>query len=466
MSEQPKAYDPSQAEMAVIGACLVNPERISEVAAKLQPDDFQDKLHSLTFGILVRQTEAGRKPSLETVLAEIGNDELEPNLTPRKYFTEVIRSAVVGQFLPVQDGVGVVLEASQRRTLSSIGWQLASGSADRVADLKLLATQTVESLDGVLASMRPKARRQYDGFGAADLAIAHMRSPDRRDPTTGLSDLDQILGGWPRGQLSIVAARPGMGKSAMATSAVYRAAKAGYGCAFFSLEMTGEQLGARLLTDIAYTRDMPVYYENILKRNVTERDERRIEVAQQQLAGLPMLIEEQRDLSIAEIAVRCRKMAREFEKNGKTLDVVFVDHMLLVQPSQRYAGNRVREVAEISGGLATMAKEMGVAVVALCQLNRGVEGRDNKRPDLADLRDSGSIEEDASTVTFLFRPAYYLEKTKHDDPDMESLRLGQLEQSRNVLDFVVAKNRNGRVGVLSAFVDIGANAVRNGAYGR
>jgi len=229
-------------------------------------------------------------------------------------------------------------------------------------------------------------------------------------------------------------------------------------CLFFSLEMTGKQLGSRLLTDIAYTHSDPIFYQDVLKRKIDDRQRARLMQAREFIASLPIIIEEQRGLTISDIMARSRKVARKFEDDGGSLDVIFVDHMLLVKPSQRYSGNRVREVAEISDGLATLAKQLNCAVVALCQLNRGVEGRDVKRPTLSDLRDSGAIEEDASTVTFIYRPAYYLAQTRLQG-DAEIKRQELLEAQKNVLEFIVAKNRNGEAGIVDAFVEIGANAV-------
>jgi replicative DNA helicase len=264
--------------------------------------------------------------------------------------------------------------------------------------------------------------------------------------------------------MSVLAGRPGMGKSAAASSSLLRGARAGHASLFFSLEMVGEQLGSRMLTDLAWTRQHPIHYEDILHRRteiINDPARRRLAVAKDELAKLPVLIEEQRGLTFAEIAARSRKAANALDRQGRRLETIFVDHMLLVHPSARYSGNRVQEVREISGGLATLAKELDVAVVALCQLNRGVEGRENKRPGLADLRDSGSIEEDASLVIFLYRLAYYLEQQRFDDMLAEKARTDALEKSRNSLEFIVAKNRNGRCGTVDAFIDVGANAVRN-----
>jgi replicative DNA helicase len=224
-----------------------------------------------------------------------------------------------------------------------------------------------------------------------------------------------------------------------------------------------------MLTDLAWSYDDPIQYEDILQRRretFDDRKRRRLAEARDRLRDLPLTIEEQRGLTFGEIAARARKHASALDRHGRKLDLVIIDHMLLVRPSHRYSGNRVREVAEISDGIATLAKDMGTSVLALCQLNRGVEGRENKRPSLADLRDSGAIEEDASLVMFLYRPAYYLEHQRQDNPEAEASRVATLEACRNSLEFIVAKNRNGRMCTVDAFVDIGANAVRNAEVGR
>jgi replicative DNA helicase len=452
------------AEKSVIATCLVRPAAIAEAAHRIAPKDFGEPFHGRVFGLMIRLSEEGRTVSRETVLASIGDEELAPNLSVRKYLDELVKGAFVAQFVPFADAIEVVVDLAQRRDLSSIGWQIATGAPNLENDLSDIAGDAIYRLDDVLSALRPAKRRACDLAGAAQATLAYVDSDAQTTPTTGLEDLDKILGGWARGQLSIVAGRPGMGKSAVATGALLKAARANFGCAFFSLEMTMEQLGSRLLADIAYTQQAPIYYENILKRTLSERERHRLNKASEMLAGYPVTIEEQRGLTLAEIIARSRKVANQMARAGKHLDVIFVDHILLIRPSGRYAGNRVREVAEITDGLATLAKELDASVVGLCQLNRGVEGRDNKRPDLSDLRDSGSIEEDASAVVFMYRPAYYLEKQRHDDLAMESERLSLLEKNRSRLEFVVSKNRNGRVGIVNAFVDIGANAVRNLSY--
>lgn len=456
-------------EEGLIATCIARPERISEVSAKVSPHDLQNDFHRAIMSALVEMHEEGRNPSIESLVARFGDDELAPGVTPRRYFTRLFSGALKNFYQPLPDLIEVVKYNSARRTLSETGTALSLQAAHGASNLLDLGSDAIERIDDVLASLRTGERRSYDAQGAAALAMEHLDSQEAPYPTTGLADLDKVTGGLPIKQSAILAARPGMGKSAAASCMALRSAMKGHSVLFFSLEMDGKQIGARMLTDLAWTYEDPLFYEDILQRRtfvMDERKRRRLKEAHDRLKGLPLKIEEQRGLTFGEIAARTRKHANDLERHGGKLDLVIIDHMLLVRASQRYAGNRVREVAEISDGIATLAKEMSVSVLALCQLNRGVEGRENKRPGLADLRDSGAIEEDASLVMFLYRPAYYLEQQRFDEHDAEQARIDALNACRNSLEFIVAKNRNGRQGTVDAFIDIGANAVRNAEVAR
>jgi replicative DNA helicase len=455
-----------ETEQALLGLLLNRPDLAPEILSKIEPGDIVEPLHFQILEGLCAIVAEEKSISIPGLIARIGSDEeLAAGLTVNAYIARLGREGLSHFATPPKALLEVLREARIRRELHVIGETIIRASATGSVSVPDLASDAVSRLDDIVALTRPGKRRSFSGAQAATLALEHLKGGEGSYPTCGLVDLDAMIGGWPRGQLSIVAGRPGMGKSAAATSLVLGAAKKSLACQFFSLEMTGEQLGARLLTDLAYTAQRPIFYEDIVKRNVDGRDLLRLQEAQTRLEGLPLRVEEQRGLTLAEIAARARKHAAELDRNGEKLELVVVDHMLLIRASSRYAGNRVREVAEISDGLATLAKELNVSVVALCQLNRGVEGRDNKRPGLADLRDSGAIEEDASVVCFVYRPAYYLENTRFDNQEEETKRIEKLEKCRNTLEFVVAKNRNGRTGVVRAFVDIGANAIRNAAYG-
>lgn len=453
-----------EVEQAVLGRCLAQPEALVAACGALVAGDFSDPLHGAIFEAMRAMQADGRSPSIESVAAAMPGVAVAEDLPLREYLRRMVRGVLDGLGFSPRDAVETLRDASMRRRLIGMAGY-ASELATSGASMADIVSDVTAEIDEIAAGLRAGKRSVYDGSGAIDAAMAHLDGHEGSYPTTGLTDLDRILGGWPRGQLSILAGRPGMGKSAAATSALLRAARKGFAALFFSLEMTREQMGARLASDLAFVAASPIFYEDILHRRIDDRARARLAEARRHLHGAPMQIEEQRGLTLSEIAARSRKHAAQLDRDGQRLEVIFVDHIGLVRASNRYAGNRVREVAEISDGLATLAKELDCAVVGLCQLNRSVESRDNKRPSLADLRDSGAIEEDASTVTFIYRPAYYLENRHEDIPERESERLVQLEACRNTLEFVVAKNRNGRTGAVRAWCEIGANAIRDAAYG-
>lgn len=459
------AYGSAPWERELLVQMIVQPGIIPEVSAMLVPAEFSVELHQKIYVNLLEASAAGRTASIEAALAGNGEEEIEPGVTLRDWMRKLIESVGVSiGTLPWRDSAEEIKGFAQRARLSQIGTALTSAVASprHVPDI---ASEALAGIDDVLASARAAKRTTLTGQSVVTTVMDHLTSEARPDPTTGFADLDSMIGGWPTGQMSVVAGRPGMGKSALATSSFLAAAKSGVHGLFFSLEMTGTQIGARLLCDLAYTADNPVHYDSILQRRVDERARRRLDAASERLASLPLTIEEQRGLTVGEVAARATKHADSLARKNQRLGVIFVDHMLLLRPSSRYSGNRVREVAEISDGLTTLAKDLGVSVVALCQLNRGVEGRENKRATLSDLRDSGAIEEDASAVVFLYRAAYYLERERHDDMELEHQRLSTLDALRNVLEIGVAKNRNGRVGGVTLYCDIGANACRNATYG-
>jgi replicative DNA helicase len=468
---EPEPFDPSYvvpAEQALIGHCMIKPHEIGEIAAALDINAVSEPFHKRALEILFELHATGRTPSLESLIAVTGNDELAPMVTVRDYMRRIMSEAIIGGSAPWRDAVEVIHDGNSREELLAIGSLLSTASSSAKVAIPDIVSNAVSRLDDVAARATGKCKT-YDAREAAGMALEHLDSEGGRWPTTGLSDLDRMLGGWPVGQLSIIAARPSMGKSAAATGAVLSAIRKGHATMFFSLEMVGVQIGARLLTDLAYTTPSPVMYEDIImkrKELIGDIGRRRINGAQELLDKLPLKIDEQRGLAMADIVARSRKHANELARYGEKLELIVVDHIGLVKPSSRYAGNRVREVAEISDGLATLAKDLDCAVVGLCQLNRAVEGRENRRPTLSDLRDSGAIEEDAATVTFLYRHAYYLERVREDDPEKEMVRRQLLDACKHDIEYSVAKNRNGRCGLVDAWVDIGANAIRDKANRR
>lgn len=459
---------PIELEQAVIGCCLLTPDAIPKAAARLTEDDFAHPVHRLIIGHLFALSQEGRTPSIQAIAALFGSDEIEPGLTARAYCGSIMRNLPLYHSAHIDDAVETLVDHRNRERLFEIGSHLQSASLMGARIVSDIASDAVRDLDDIMSSTRKGKATRYGPREAADAALRALGGDGPSLVTTGLDDLDRLIGGFPKGELSIIAGRPGMGKSAVVTSTIVRAARKGNNILAFMLEMQDRQLGARLLTDLAYVAADPIAYQDILQARVaSDRHKRRLMDVKAELDNLPITFEEQRSITVAEIASRSRKLANTLYQRGKALDAIFVDHIGLVTPSSRYSGIRHREIAETTNALATLAKELGCAVVALSQINRGVEGRDDKRPTLSDLKDSGSIEEDASNVTFIYRPSYYLDlHGPHEDPNLEMKRQAMIEATRNTIEFIVSKNRNGACGSVRAFADMRANAIRNGSFGR
>ena len=268
-------------------------------------------------------------------------------------------------------------------------------------------------------------------------------------------------GGLQRGEFIVLAGRPGMGKSALAVTIARLMACAGLNVLLNSLEMTKEAVADRALADIAWQRGDPIAYSSISRGRVTMAQAERLAEAVRTFRGLPLRIDPQGGLSVSQIAARARKCKRTLERKGKTLDALIIDHMHITRASDRYAGNAVRETTEISGALKALAKELNIPVIALAQLSRKVEERDNKRPTLSDLRESGAIEQDADLIAFLFREAYYLANMTCDDAAAEGKRIARLAEVENVVEVNIAKQRNGPVGAVPLYCDIACNVFRD-----
>jgi replicative DNA helicase len=453
-------------EQRLIGWLLLNPDRAGEVVAKITADDFAWPDHVEVFEAIRQTVKAGREPSLNAVLRGLDCDRIiAEGVTFREYLHRITRHIIL-KIEPVTPMIETLRDTRMRREIETattgLMMELHGGR-----DVASAISETMAILDDVLTTTGRKSRSVASGAEALRIALDRIDSDHAENVGTGLADLDEALGGWPRGQLSIVAGRPGMGKSAFAVHAFLMAAKSGAPSLFFSLEMNQLQMGARMLADAAFTMQSPIWYEDIQKGDPRLRAgpvRARLDAAKQATADYPVMIEVQRGLTIAEISTRARRHANTLAAKGQKLETIFVDHIGLVRASGQYVGNRPREIAEITDGLATLAKDLDCAVIGLCQLNRGVEGRENRRPGLSDLKDSGAIEEDASAVIFLYRPAYYLANTREDDREREQQRLKALAAVENVLELIVAKNRNGRTGVVEAFGNIGANAIRDRDY--
>lgn len=281
----------------------------------------------------------------------------------------------------------------------------------------------------------------------------------------GSHDLASVIGGWRRGRFYVIAGRPGMGKTTTCLSWLLRTAARGHGVMFFSLEMGRDELTEIALCDLAWSRSRRIEYREISATATTrpgfEDRFAAISDASQRFNSMPLMISDRPGQSIAEIRSQAQQYAQRLAAQGKRLEVVCIDHLNLIRASDRYQGSKTAETEEVSAALKQLAKELQCAVVCLCQLNRAVEGREEKRPNLSDLRWSGAIEQDADVVMFVYREAYYLERSKHDDMAKENDRLSRLERARNRLEVTFGKHRGGPCPVLEFYADMGCGVVRD-----
>ncbi len=281
---------------------------------------------------------------------------------------------------------------------------------------------------------------------------AYQRDGGMAGISTGLTDMDKKLGGLHKSDLLILAGRPSMGKTALATNIAFNIAKAyqkgirhdgtegainGGVVGFYSLEMSAEQLAARILSEAS-----EVPSEQIRRGDMTEEEFRRFVEAAKQLEACPLYIDDTPALPISQLAARARRL-----KRTHGLDVLFIDYLQLVRPATA-KDSRVNEVSEITQGLKAIAKELEIPVVALSQLSRQVENRDDKRPQLSDLRESGSIEQDADVVMFVYREEYYKEREKPGDHELEKMATWQTEMDHlhGKAEIVIGKQRHGPIG--------------------
>lgn len=453
-----------RAERVLIGTMLRDPSVIEDVLPRVIAADLDSKLNRNILDAIYAMHTDGEVPTKHAMISAWDDYQVDNIMRLSDYLTGCITESLDDLGLPIEGIVQNILDRAKRRMLEEAAHvlQLATDGKRSVADI---GRKAIDHIQSILTDVGSGERKIVSAASLAEAGLACLEGSAKIGPGTGFVDLDRIIGGWPMAQLSIVAGRPGMGKSAFGLSVALNAAKQGHTVLIFSLEMTAEQIGARLLTDIAYTSMDPLRYRR-QPDGMTGRHRQLIDQAMQRLSALSIEVCDRSGITVEDIAVHARMHAAELKQNGQTLDLIVVDHIGLVAPGDAYRGNRVREVAECTQGLAALAKRLDLPVVGLCQLNRAVESRDNKRPSAHDLRDSGAIEEDASLIMMLYRPAFYLERERFDDAEKERVRLDALEAARHRLEVKIEKNRNGEPGFVELFADIGSNAIRNSSFRR
>lgn len=454
-----------EVEQALLGALLVNNRALEKVSEFLRAEHFYSAVHGRIYDAICKFVERGQDASPATLKSFFDKEADLSNVGGGQYLADL--AAHVVSVINVEDYGRTVYEAHLRRALITLGEDVVNEAYDHnvdqspqqqieVAEKRLFELATAGDFKSgpvAFSTTLAKAIQQAE--------VAYQREGNITGVTTGLSDLDKKLGGLQKSDLIILAGRPAMGKSALATNMAFNAARAylesggkeGAVGVMFSLEMSAEQLSTRILADLS-----SVPSDKIRRGEVKDTDFTKFVEASQRLSQVPLFIDDTPALSIGAVRTRARRLKRQHN-----LGLVVVDYLQLLQGTGRGGQeNRVLEISEITRGLKAIAKELDVPVLALSQLSRSVESRDNKRPMLSDLRESGSIEQDADIVMFVYREEYYLEKDQPAQKPEESAEkfaarhddwLRRMERAHNVAECIISKQRHGPTGTVPLFFD-------------
>ncbi len=447
-----------EAEQQLLGAILTNNDIFDRVAAIIGPKHFYDPVHARIFETAATRISKNALASPVTLKTFLEDDEGLKELGGPAYLARLAGAAISA--FAARDYAQMIYDLAVRRELIQVGRNIADKAAKVDVDSEP-RDQIVEAEQALYALAEQGTTDQgFQSFlravtDAVNVAnAAYQREGGLAGVSTGLIDLDKKLGGLHKSDLLILAGRPSMGKTSLATNIAFNIAKAykkgilpdgsegavdGGVVGFYSLEMSAEQLAARILSEAA-----EVPSEQIRRGDMTETEFRRFVDAAKSLEACPLFIDDTPALPIAQLAARARRL-----KRTHGLDVLMVDYLQLVRGTGR-SENRVNEISEITMGLKAIAKELNIPVVALSQLSRQVESREDKRPQLSDLRESGSIEQDADVVMFVFREEYYKEREKPGDHEMEKMAAWQEEMERlhGKAEVVIGKQRHGPIGTV------------------
>lgn len=445
-----------EAEQALLGALLVNNDVFDRVAGVLNESHFYDPVHARIYETAARRIQKNMLVSPVTLKAFFEDDDGLKELGGAAYLARLAGASI--SLFAAKDYAQMIYDLAIRRDLISIGQEIAG----KAASVNMDSTPEEQIVDAEQALYGLAEEDSNDtGFqsflravtSAVEIAnTAYQREGKLSGVSTGLMDMDSKIGGLHKSDLLILAGRPSMGKTSLATNIAYNIAKVykkgirqdgsegaidGGVVGFFSLEMSSDQLAARILSEAAR-----IPSEKIRNGDLNEDEFRRFVEAAKDLEKCPLYIDDTAALPISALAARARRLKRQ---HG--LDVLIIDYLQLVRPATA-KDSRVNEVSEITQGLKAIAKELNIPVIALSQLSRQVESREDKRPMLSDLRESGSIEQDADVVMFVYREEYYKEREKPGEHDIEKMMNWQTEM-QNLMgkaEIIIGKQRHGPIG--------------------
>src|SRR3954468_19031999 len=418
-----------EAEAALLGALMIDKRLVEDIQLKLRPHHFFEPLHARIYEAILRMTDSNRVANPVTLRPLFDSDESIKEVGGPAYLAQLTGSgaAVIG----ARDFAQQIYDLALLRALVGVGRDLVEGALDTSEDVAPLAQ--IERAESELYKVAEEGGAEGKAKSFSDATKEALAMAERAlnsgghlsGITTGLEGINAKIGGLHKSDLVILAGRPGMGKTSLATNIAFAAAQrfardvedgiepaksAGAAVAFFSLEMSADQLATRILAE-----QSGISSENLRMGKISQQEFRQLARAAAELQTLPFYIDDTPGLTIAALRARARRLKRQ-----KGIGIIVVDYLQLLQGTGRGSNdNRVQEISEISRGLKQLAKELEVPVIGLSQLSRAVESREDKRPQLSDLRESGSIEQDADIVLFIYREDYYLaaKQPADDSPD-------------------------------------------------
>lgn len=445
-----------EAEQQLLGAILTNNDVFDRVASIITEKHFYDPVHARIYQVAAARIAKNNLASPVTLKTFFEDDEGLKELGGPAYLARLAGAAISAY--AVADYARMIHDLAVRRELIRLGQDISARASkvnveDEPKEQIVLAEQALYNLSEQgqgESGFQSFLRAVTDAVNVAN--AAYQREGGLAGLSTGLIDMDKKLGGLHKSDLIILAGRPSMGKTSLATNIAFNIAKSfrkgtlpdgsdgavdGGVVGFFSLEMSAEQLAGRVLAEAS-----EISSHKIRQGDMDESEFRRFVEAAKELEACPLFIDDTAAIPIAQLAARARRL-----KRTHGLDLLIVDYLQLVRGT---SDNRVQEIGEISMGLKAIAKELNIPVIALSQLSRQVESRDDKRPQLSDLRESGSIEQDADVVMFVYREEYYVEREKPGDDQLEEMAGWQDRMSRlhGKAEVIIGKQRHGPIGTV------------------
>ncbi|WP_428977977.1 replicative DNA helicase [Lichenibacterium ramalinae] len=452
-----------EAEQALLGAILVNNEAFDRVSDFLLAEHFSQEIHQRVFEVTAKLVRGGKIATPITLKTFLGDHDLG-GITVPQYLARLASEATT--IINAADYGRMIYDLAVRRGLISIGEEIVNVAFDAPVDHS--PREQIEAAERQLYAIAESGRAE-GGFQTFSMALttaidvaakAYERDGKLSGISTGMVDMDKSLGGLQKSDLVVLAGRPAMGKTSLATNIAFNIAKAyrsetrpdgtletvnGGIVGFFSLEMSAEQLATRIIAE-----QSGVASYKIRRGDVTDDDFHRVTEAARQMQHVPFYIDQTGGISIAQLTARARRLKRQ-----RGLDLLVIDYLQLLSGSKSGGqANRVQELTEITTGLKALAKELAVPVIALSQLSRQVENREDKRPQLSDLRESGSIEQDADVVMFVYREEYYLKgKQPREGTEEFTAWLADMERAHGKAEVIIGKQRHGPTGMVELQFD-------------